>query len=146
MVVVKMKTIAETYLGYDVKDAVITMPSYLSDSQGKSTKDVIAIAGLNIIRNINQLTTTAIAYGFNIDVQLSKENMAILIFDLGGILAARCGVPNLKVVFEVDVDGIMKVYIEEEVSDVGSHIVIVKDSGRLTKEEIERMLRDAERF
>ena len=67
MVLVKMKTIVETYLGSDVKDVVIIVPSYFSDSQGKSTKDTTVITGLNIIRIINEPTAVAIAYGFDID-------------------------------------------------------------------------------
>jgi hypothetical protein len=64
MVLVKMKMIAEAYLKSDVKNAVITVPAYFSDSQRKATKDAALIAGLNVMRIINEPTAAAIAYGF----------------------------------------------------------------------------------
>ena len=83
MVLTKMKETAEAYLGYKVKDAVVTVPAYFNDSQRQATKDAGVIAGLNITRIINEPTAAAIAYG------LDKKNGAkgeknILIFDLGG--------------------------------------------------------------
>lgn len=79
MVLIKMKEIAESYLGKEVKNAVITVPAYFNDSQRKSTKDAGAIAGLNILRIINEPTAAAIAYGLD-----KKDEQNILIFDLGG--------------------------------------------------------------
>jgi len=67
-----------------VKDAVITVPAYFSDSQRKATKDAAVIAGLNVIRIINEPTAAAIAYGFDSGVYSSNEKNAILVFDLGG--------------------------------------------------------------
>jgi L1 cell adhesion molecule like protein len=67
-------------------------------------------------------------------------------FNLSGISAARCGVPSLKVVFEVDADGILKVSARDKESGVSNHITITNEGGRLSKEEIERMVGDAERF
>ena len=58
-----MKDIAESYLGHEVKDAVVTVPAYFNDSQRQATKDAGAIAGLNILRIINEPTAAAIAYG-----------------------------------------------------------------------------------
>tara|TARA_Y100000389_G_scaffold98325_1_gene95002 strand:+ start:2420 stop:4345 length:1926 start_codon:yes stop_codon:yes gene_type:complete len=81
MVLTKMKEIAESYLGKTVKNAVVTVPAYFNDAQRASTKDAGAIAGLNIIRIINEPTAAAIAYG--LDKQSEKEKN-ILIFDLGG--------------------------------------------------------------
>jgi len=81
MVLVKMKEIAEDYLGEKVTDAVITVPAYFNDSQRQATKDAGAIAGLNVLRIINEPTAAAIAYG--IDKQTDKEKN-ILIFDCGG--------------------------------------------------------------
>lgn len=81
MVLVKMKEIAESYLGEKVTDAVITVPAYFNDSQRQATKDAGAIAGLNVLRIINEPTAAAIAYG--IDKQTEKEQN-ILIFDCGG--------------------------------------------------------------
>jgi L1 cell adhesion molecule like protein len=81
MVLGKMKEIAEAYLGTEVKDAVVTVPAYFGDAQRQATKDAGAIAGLNILRIINEPTAAAIAYG--LDNMSSKEKKA-LIFDLGG--------------------------------------------------------------
>ena len=81
MVLVKMKEIAETYLGEKIESAVITVPAYFTDSQRTSTKDAGAIAGLEVLRIINEPTAAAIAYG--LDKQGQKEQN-ILIFDLGG--------------------------------------------------------------
>lgn len=81
MVLTKMKETAETYLGQTIKNAVITVPAYFNDSQRQATKDAGVIAGLNILRIINQPTAAAIAYG--LDKQKSGE-INVLIFDLGG--------------------------------------------------------------
>lgn len=79
MVLVKMKQTAESFLGTTVKDAVVTVPAYFNDSQRKATKDAGAIAGLNVIRIINEPTAAAIAYGLD---QKGEKN--VLIFDMGG--------------------------------------------------------------
>merc|ERR1712188_24557 len=81
MVLMKMKDIAEAYLGKTVKNAVITVPAYFNDSQRQATKDAGAISGLNVLRIINEPTAAAIAYG--LDKQSSAERN-VLIFDLGG--------------------------------------------------------------
>ncbi|XP_073975817.1 heat shock protein 68-like [Rhodnius prolixus] len=81
MVLTKMKETAEAYLGRDVKDAVITVPAYFNDSQRQATKDAGAIAGLNVLRIINEPTAAALAYG--LDKNLKGERN-VLIFDLGG--------------------------------------------------------------
>ena len=81
MVLTKMKEIAEAYLGKPVKDAVVTVPAYFNDSQRQATKDAGAIAGLNVMRIINEPTAAAIAYGLD---KKSKGETNILIFDLGG--------------------------------------------------------------
>ena len=81
MVLTKMKDIAEDYLGQPVKDAVVTVPAYFNDSQRQATKDAGAIAGLNVLRIINEPTAAAIAYG--LDKNVTEERM-VLIFDLGG--------------------------------------------------------------
>ena len=65
MVLVKMKEIAESYIGESVTDAVITVPAYFNDSQRQSTKDAGRIAGLNVLRIINEPTAAAIAYGLD---------------------------------------------------------------------------------
>ena len=81
MVLVKMKEIAEAYLGKTVTSAVITVPAYFNDSQRQATKDAGAIAGLNVLRIINEPTAAAIAYGLDKKTQGEKN---VLIFDLGG--------------------------------------------------------------
>nr|XP_034179385.1 heat shock 70 kDa protein cognate 4-like isoform X1 [Osmia lignaria] len=81
MVLTKMKEIAEAFLGKTVTDAVITVPAYFNDSQRQATKDAGAIAGLNVLRIINEPTAAAIAYG--LDKKASGEKN-VLIFDLGG--------------------------------------------------------------
>ncbi|CAG9120730.1 unnamed protein product [Plutella xylostella] len=81
MVLTKMKQIAEAYLGTTVRDAVVTVPAYFNDSQRQATKDAGAIAGLNVLRIINEPTAAALAYG--LDKNLKGERN-VLIFDLGG--------------------------------------------------------------
>ena len=81
MVLVKMREIAEAYLGDGVKDAVVTVPAYFNDSQRQATKDAGAIAGLNVLRVINEPTAAAIAYGLD---KKSGGERHVLIFDLGG--------------------------------------------------------------
>jgi heat shock protein 1/8 len=94
-----MKETAETYLNKKVKDAVITVPAYFNDSQRQATKDAGAIAGLNVLRIINEPTAAAIAYGLDKKTQ-GEQN--VLIFDLGGgtfdvsLLAIDNGVFEVK--------------------------------------------------
>ena len=80
MILVKMKEIAEAYLGQPVTDAVITCPAYFNDSQRQATKDAGTIAGLNVLRIINEPTAAALAYG--LDKKTEEKN--ILVFDFGG--------------------------------------------------------------
>ena len=79
MVLLKMKETAEAYLGHPVKKAVVTVPAYFDDSQRQATKDAGFIAGLDIIRIINEPTAAALAYGLN-----SGKEENILVFDCGG--------------------------------------------------------------
>ncbi len=83
MILVKMKEIAEAYLGETVDSAVITVPAYFNDSQRQSTKDAGAIAGLNVLRIINEPTAAAISYGLDNKKDVIEEKN-ILIYDLGG--------------------------------------------------------------
>ncbi|XP_027203042.2 heat shock-related 70 kDa protein 2-like [Dermatophagoides pteronyssinus] len=83
MVLTKMKEVAEAYLGTTVKDAVITVPAYFNDSQRQATKDAGTIAGLNVLRIINEPTAAAIAYGLD-KKKTDKRERNVLIFDLGG--------------------------------------------------------------
>ena len=81
MILVKMKEIAESYLGEKVSDAVITVPAYFNDSQRQATKDAGQIAGLNVKRIINEPTAAAMAYGLDKDFQGERN---VLIVDSGG--------------------------------------------------------------
>lgn len=76
-----MKQIAESYLGYEVKDAVITVPAYFNQSQRMSTQDAGKIAGLNVLRIINEPTAASLA--FDLDNRTVEERN-ILVFDFGG--------------------------------------------------------------
>ncbi|PRW56493.1 heat shock 70 [Chlorella sorokiniana] len=85
MVLSKMKEVAETYLGKEVKKAVVTVPAYFNDSQRQATKDAGAIAGLEVLRIINEPTAAAIAYGLDKKTKGAKHSEHnVLIFDLGG--------------------------------------------------------------
>ncbi len=79
MVLAKLKKDAEAYLGEEVKQAVITVPAYFNDNQRQATKDAGKIAGLEVLRIINEPTAAALAYGLD-----KKTNETILVFDLGG--------------------------------------------------------------
>jgi heat shock protein 5 len=79
MILVKMKTIAEEYLGRPVKNAVVTVPAYFNDAQRKATMDAGEIAGLNVLRILNEPTAASLAYGLG-----RKGSKRILVFDLGG--------------------------------------------------------------
>jgi len=100
MVLAKMKETAEAFLGTSVKDAVITVPAYFNDSQRQATKDAGSIAGLNVLRIINEPTAAAIAYGLDKEKGQGEKN--VLIYDLGGgtfdvtLLAIEDGVFEVK--------------------------------------------------
>ncbi|MCA1960573.1 MAG: molecular chaperone DnaK [Desulfomonile sp.] len=79
MILQKMKQTADDYLGEDVKDAVITVPAYFNDSQRQATKDAGRIAGLNVLRIINEPTAASLAYGLD-----KKKEEKVAVFDLGG--------------------------------------------------------------
>ena len=82
MILTEMKNIAEAYLGETVKDAVITVPAYFNDSQRQATKDAGVIAGLNVLRIINEPTAAAIAYGMDKGNTGREQN--VLVVDIGG--------------------------------------------------------------
>lgn len=79
MVLTKMRDIAESYTGKQIKNAIVTVPAYFDNSQRQATKDAGIIAGLNVVRVLNEPTAAAIAYGLD---KKTEEN--ILVFDLGG--------------------------------------------------------------
>merc|ERR1739848_880398 len=101
MVLLKMKETAEGYLGHEVKDAVVTAPAYFNDAQRQATKDAGIIAGLNVLRIVNEPTAAAIAYGLDKKKGNEKEKN-VLIFDLGGgtfnvsILSIEDGIFEVK--------------------------------------------------
>ena len=80
MILQKMKKTAEDYLGYEVKEAVVTVPAYFNDAQRQATKEAGEIAGLTVRRIINEPTAAALAYGFD----KSQKDMKIVVFDCGG--------------------------------------------------------------
>src|SRR5450755_4394240 len=80
MILQKMKKTAEDYLGQEINEAVITVPAYFNDAQRQATKEAGEIAGLNVLRIINEPTAAALAYGLD----KGKEDELILVFDLGG--------------------------------------------------------------
>ncbi len=79
MILQKLKTDAETYLGEKITDAVITVPAYFNDAQRQATKDAGTIAGLNVIRIINEPTASSLAYGLD-----KKKEQIVAVYDLGG--------------------------------------------------------------
>ena len=81
MVLLKMKQIAEAYLGEEVKDAVITVPAYFENGQKQATKDAGTIAGLNVLRIVSEPTAAALAYGLD---KVSSGEQNIIVFDCGG--------------------------------------------------------------
>lgn len=91
----KMKKTAEAYLGESVKDAVVTVPAYFNDAQRQATKDAGAIAGLNIVRIINEPTAAALAYGLD---KLEKDKK-VAVFDLGG------GTFDISIIELIQLDG-----------------------------------------
>jgi heat shock protein 1/8 len=99
MVLEKMKVTAEGFLGAEIKDAVITVPAYFNDAQRQATKDAGAIAGMNVLRIINEPTAAAMAYGMG---KNTDEERNVLIFDMGGgtfdvsLLAIEEGVFEVK--------------------------------------------------
>ena len=94
MILQKMKQTAEDYLGYKVEKAVITVPAYFNDSQRQATKDAGKVAGLDVLRIINEPTAAALAYGLD-----KKKDEKIAVFDLGG------GTYDISVLELYDVDG-----------------------------------------
>ncbi|CDI75486.1 hypothetical protein, conserved [Eimeria praecox] len=217
MVLMKMKEIAEAFLGKDVKEAVITVPAYFNDSQRQATKDAGTIAGLNVLRIINEPTAAAIAYGLDkkgqgemnvlifdmgggtFDVSLltiedgifevkatagdthlggedfdnrlvdfciqdfkrknrnkdistnreramTKDNNLLGKFHLDGIPPAPRGVPQIEVAFDIDANGIMNVTATEKNTGKSNQITITNDKGRLTQQEIDRMIGEAEKY
>ncbi|XP_074284985.1 heat shock 70 kDa protein 4-like [Silene latifolia] len=104
MILAKMKIVAEDFLGDAVKNAVITVPAYFNDSQRRATKDAGTIAGLNVVRIINEPTAAAMAYGLDKKVAGNESKKNVLVFDLGGgtfdvsLVAIEKGEINVKAI------------------------------------------------
>ncbi|XP_078165496.1 heat shock cognate 70 kDa protein-like [Carex rostrata] len=105
MILTKMKEIAETYLDCPVKNAVVTVPAYFNDAQRRATKDAGVIAGLNVMRIMDEPTAAAVAYGFDkisISSDKTTDEKKVFIFDLGGgtfdvsLLVIKNGVFEVK--------------------------------------------------
>src|SRR5437764_7640930 len=79
MILQKLKAAAEDYLGEKVTDAVVTVPAYFNDAQRQATKDAGRIAGLNVLRIVNEPTAAALAYGLD-----KKKDETIAVYDFGG--------------------------------------------------------------
>jgi len=94
-VLIKMKKTAEDYLGHDVKKAVITVPAYFNDSQRQATKDAGKIAGLEVLRIINEPTAAALAYGMD----KKRGDQVVAVYDLGG------GTFDISIIEIADVEG-----------------------------------------
>ncbi|KAK9041287.1 hypothetical protein V6N11_016396 [Hibiscus sabdariffa] len=154
MVLIKMREIAEAYLGSTVKNAVVTVPAYFNDSQRQATKDAGVIAGLNVMRIINEPTAAAIAYGldkkatsvYEGERTRTRDNNLLGKFELSGIPPAPRGVPQITVCFDIDANGILNVSAEDKTTGQKNKITITNDKGRLSKEEIEKMVEEAEKY
>jgi len=137
-ILLKMKETAEHYLGHSVNNAVITVPAYFNDAQRRATQDAATIAGLNILRIINEPTAAAIAYGLQNELSIEKN---ILVFDLGGgtfdvsLLTIDNGLYEVKAVGGVnhlggeDFDNKLIVYCLKEFKNKYKHI----DTNKLLK-------------
>jgi heat shock 70kDa protein 1/2/6/8 len=99
MILSKMKEIAEAYLGEEVTNAVITVPAYFNDAQRLATKDAATIAGLHVLRIINEPTASSLAYG--LDAKKDKKEQHILVFDIGSGTADMSILSIEESIFEV---------------------------------------------
>ena len=151
MILVKMKQIAEDYLNKKVTSAVITVPAYFNDAQRSATKDAGTIAGLKVLRIINEPTAAAMAYGF----EKNKKKECILVFDLGGgtfdvsLLVIDDGVYEVKSTAGdthlggEDFDNVLVKYLEKEFyKSYPNHTLSERAKGRLksTAERTKRTL------
>ncbi|EAY80236.1 hypothetical protein OsI_35413 [Oryza sativa Indica Group] len=203
MVLSKLRDAAVAYLGEPVTDAVITVPVYFNNAQREATLDAAAIAGLNVMRIINEPSAAAIAYGLdkmpppppppasgggveiNFDHTMSVviprntfiptkntrryttlydnqirvsfpvfegesastlDNNLLGKFVLSGVLPAPRGVPQIDVTFDFDTNGVLHVFAEDMGTGSKNNITITNHSGRLKKEDVERMSREARSY
>ncbi len=156
----KLKRDAETYLGEEVTDAVITVPAYFNDSQRIATKEAGAIAGLNVLRIINEPTAAALAYG----LKDGADGQTVLVFDLGGgtfdvsILDIGDGMFDVRStsgdtqlggddwddkIIDIDSDGIILVTAREQGSDQELNVTVEGHSA-LDSDSLDSMMASAQ--
>ncbi|XP_074308890.1 heat shock cognate 70 kDa protein-like [Silene latifolia] len=135
MILSKMKGFAEAFLGGTVKNAIVTVPAYFNDSQRRATKDAGTIAGLNVIRIINEPTAAAMAYG--LDTKINQNNVNnkknVLVFDLGGGT------------FDVSLVGIDKGEIKVQAVSGDTHLGGVDFDNRMVTEFVKEFKRKHKR-
>merc|ERR1711941_64647 len=153
-ILTKLKIDAEEYLGAPVTDAVITVPAYFNDAQRKATQEAGTIAGLNVLRIINEPTAASLAYGLDNQPAVSihvgqgerefaKDNKSLGMFELSDIPAAPRGVPQIEVTFDIDANGVLNVSAKYKGTGKENKITISGSSG-LSDDEIEKMVNEAE--
>src|SRR5690349_3366050 len=128
LVLKEMKAIVENYLGHEVKKAVITVPAYFNDNQRQATKDAGRIAGLDVLRILNEPTAAALAYGFGRDI-----TQRIAVYDLGG------GTFDISVL-EIGKDGVAKINVEGICQDPSGKVMDL--GATLTEAEFNKMVMD----
>jgi hypothetical protein len=126
-----MKQTAETRLGAPVKRAVITVPAYFNDGQRQATKDAGAIAGLEVLRIINEPTAASIAYG----LQKVAKDSTILVFDLGGVVVAWEPEVIIATVFA---DPVVQAVVQKEI--IGHTDWLALDRGTLPRQDASVLL------
>ena len=148
MILQKLKADAENYLGQKVTQAVITVPAYFSDSQRQATKDAGKIAGLEVLRIINEPTaadgqTSVEVHVLQGEREMAAYNKTLGRFQLTGIPPAPRGVPQIEVTFDIDANGIVHVSAKDTATGNEQNVSITASSN-LSEEDIDKAVKDAE--